>query len=77
MTDKTISTTEARKNISKIMDEVEAGKASYTITRNQQVVAKLVSRETDEKMAVDPKLDKYLAKFFTDYDQAMTELAKR
>lgn len=77
MTNKTISTTEARKNISKIMDEVEAGKASYTITRNQRVVAKLVSREAEEKMAVDPKLDKYLAKFFTDYDQAMTELAKR
>ena len=77
MTNKTISTTEARKNISKIMDEVEAGKASYTITRNQRVVAKLVSREIEEKMAVDPELDKYLAKFFTDYDQAMTELAKR
>lgn len=77
MEEKTISTTEVRKKISAIMDEVEAGKASYAITRNQKVIGKLISRQLEERMAVDPKLDRYLAEFFADYDQAMIELAKR
>lgn len=59
------------------MDEVETGKVAYTVVRNDRVVARIVNRELEEKISVDPKLDKYLAKFFTDYDQAMTELAKR
>lgn len=77
MTEKTISTTEARKNISKIMDEVESGKVSYTITRNDRVVARIMTKELEESLSVDPKLDRYLAKFLGDHDEGMAELAKR
>lgn len=77
MTEKIISTTEARKKISQVMDDVEAGKTNYTITRNNRVVAKLLPAEYADQMSVDPNLGKYLAKFFADYDEALTELAKR
>ena len=77
MTNKTISTTEARKNISKIMDEVEAGKASYTILRNNSVVARLVSKEFGEKNRVSPNLAKEFKQVLADYGPALKELAKR
>lgn len=77
MTNKTISTTEARKNISRIMDEVEAGKSSYTITRNERVVARLVSRDFEEKNSISPDFDQELKQIFEDYGPALKELANR
>ncbi|MEK7171203.1 MAG: type II toxin-antitoxin system Phd/YefM family antitoxin [Patescibacteria group bacterium] len=77
MTNKTISTTEVRKNISKIMDEVEAGKTSYTIIRNNAVVARLVSKEFGDKNQISPNLAKEFAQVLADYGPALKELAKR
>ena len=77
MTNKTISTTEVRKNISKIMDEVEAGKTSYTIIRNNAVVARLVSKEFGDKNQISPILAKEFAQVLADYGPALKELAKR
>ena len=54
MTEKTISTTEARKNISKIMDDVETGKANYTVVRNQRVVARIVAKDFEQQNSISP-----------------------
>ena len=77
MTNKTISTTEARKNISKIMDEVEAGKATYTIIRNDRVVARLVSRDFDDKNKVSPHLAEEFKAVLREYGPALKKLASR
>lgn len=77
MTEKTITTTEARKKISAVMDEVEAGKANYTITRNDRVVARLVTKDFEAKHRLSPRLAEEFEQVLKDYGPALKELAKR
>lgn len=77
MTEKTITTTEARRKISAVMDEVEAGQANYTIIRNDRVVARLVSKDFDDKNRVSPKLAEEFKEVLEQYGPALKELADR
>jgi hypothetical protein len=77
MKQKKISTTQARQHISKIIDEVEAGKAIYSITRNNQVVAKLVNPELVDEMHIDPNFANELKQVFEDFGPALKEISKR
>ncbi|HSX42303.1 MAG TPA: type II toxin-antitoxin system Phd/YefM family antitoxin [Candidatus Saccharimonadales bacterium] len=77
MTEKTITITEARKEIARITDEVEQKKVTYAFTKHGQVVAKLVPPELVDQMRVDPDFYNQLEKFMGNYDEMLKKLAKR
>ena len=77
MINKSISITEARKNISKIINEVETGNVSYSIIRSNRVVACLVAKDFNDISRISPKLAQEFAAVLRDYGPALKELAKR
>lgn len=76
MTDKTISTTEARERISDITTEVEQKKVTYTFTRHGKAVAKLVPADFSASN-ISPRLAEELKEFLAEHGGAMARLAKR
>ena len=72
---KTISAAEARKRFAEITDEVRQGKTTYSIVRHGKEVARLLPPAGNEE--VDPNLDVDIQDFFREYDDVLTELAKR
>ncbi|MEX2012675.1 MAG: type II toxin-antitoxin system Phd/YefM family antitoxin [Patescibacteria group bacterium] len=76
MTNKTISTTEARGRISEITDEVEQKKVTYSFTRHGKVVAKLVPADFSSS-GISPRLAQELKEFLAEHGEAMARLAKR
>ncbi len=76
MTEKIISTTEARSRISEITDEVEQKKVTYALTRHGKTVAKLVPADFASN-GLSPKLAKELKEFLAEHGGAMAKLADR
>ncbi|MDO8650004.1 MAG: hypothetical protein Q7K33_01710 [Candidatus Berkelbacteria bacterium] len=76
MTNKAISTTEARSRISEITDEVEQKKVIYDFTRHGKVVAKLVPASFSDG-SLSPRLAEELKEFLAEHGGAMAKLAKR
>lgn len=76
MTNKTISTTEARSRISEITDEVEQKKVTYAFTRHGKVVAKLVPANFSDG-SLSPRLAAELKEFLAEHGEAMRHLADR
>ena len=74
---KIISSAEARKRFAEITDEVRQGKTSYSIVRHGREVARLMPPAQESNLQISPKLKRELAGFFTRYDDALKELAKR
>ena len=76
MTNKIISTTEARERISDITTEVEEKRVTYTFTRHGKAVAKLVPADFSASN-ISPRLAEELKEFLAEHGGAMANLAKR
>ena len=77
MKEKRVTTTEARKNIASITNDVENNNLIYAFTKHGKVVAKLLPVEVADQTRIDPNFTEDLKGFLSEYGKAMGVLAKK